>query len=203
LAVGNAESDLLRERDRRTGLAVLLLVLGLHLLVLVLLPNQISIPAPRARSNRPVVVWLSPRAADSEVSHHVRSSPQSTVPASRAANARKARVMNHESHDSPAAAMQSVPKEGELPSSGPLRLDDETIRRAIGESRNGVERLAHNSGRGLATGSDQEPGLGQNIADASIPDCVRPDALKRMPVRIGGLLDLPLLAYAALKGLCR
>jgi len=53
------------------------------------------------------------------------------------------------------------------------------------------------------TGSDQEPGLGRDIADASIPDCVRPDALKRMPVRIGGLLDLPLLAYAALKGLCR
>jgi len=59
--VGNAESDLLRERDRRTGLAVLLLVLGLHLLVLVLLPNQVTIPASRARSNRPVVVWLSPR----------------------------------------------------------------------------------------------------------------------------------------------
>jgi len=111
--------------------------------------------------------------------------------------------MNLESHDSPVTAMQSGPKQGELPPSGPLRLDDETIRRAIGESRNGVDRLAHDSGRGLVTGSVQEPGLGRNIADASIPDCVRPDALRRMPVRIGGLLDLPLLAYAALKGLCR
>ena len=203
MAVGNAESKLLRERDRFTGVAVLLLVLGLHFLVLVLLPNQISIPAPRARSNLPVVVWLSSRAVDSEASHHMRSSPQSTVPASSAAKARKAVVMNLESRDSPATAMQSGTNESELPPSGPLRLDDETIRRAIRESRNGVDRLAHNSGRGLVTGSDQEPGLGRDIADASIPDCVRPDALKRMPVRIGGLLDLPLLAYAALKGLCR
>jgi hypothetical protein len=200
-----AESTLLRDGDRRAGVLVLLLVVALHLLVLVLLPNRVALRTPRTGSIAPIIVMLSPRAVDraSREQPSVRHR-STTLQANAVAKGRKAPATIRESERIAPTVTQAGAQEIEPPpSDAPLRLDDLTIRRAIDESRNGVDRLAHNSRRGIAIGQREEAALAQNIADASIPDCARPDALKRMPVRIGGLLDLPLLAYAALKGLCR
>jgi hypothetical protein len=202
--VVGVESTLVRDGDRRAGVLVLLLVLALHLIVLILLPNQVALRTPRTGSAAPVIVMLSPRAVDRASREQPSVRHRSTVHASAVAKERKAPATIRESERvAPTVTQAGAQKIEGPPSDAPLRLDDLTIRRAIDESRNGVDRLAHNSGRGIAIGQREEAALAQNIADASIPDCARPDALKRMPVHIGGLLDLPLLAYAALKGLCR
>jgi hypothetical protein len=202
--LARVESKLLRDGDRRAGVLVLLLVLGLHLIVLVQLPNRVSLREPRTVPTAPVIVMLSPPTLDRDSREQASVSHRPTVQAGAAANGRKGSAMIRKSgRIAPTVTQAGAQKIEPPPSDAPLRLDDLTIRRAIDESRNGVDRLAHNSGRGIAVGQAQEAALARNIADASIPDCARPDALRRMPVRLGGLFDLPLLAYAALKGLCR
>lgn len=87
----------------------------------------------------------------------------------------------------------------------PLRVDDETLRNAVRSSRTELSRrLAADEERfasGLPSGASER--LAAAIDQASIPGCLRPDALKHSPIRLGGLLDLPLLAHAAATGKCR
>lgn len=106
------------------------------------------------------------------------------------------------------AASNVVDEKTEVPAApivveGPASLSID-IRRANEASHGAVTRLAQRAR--VPVNSDRvtkEDRLNQGMDAASIPDCLRPDALKHAPIQLGGLFDLPVLAYVAMTGKCK
>lgn len=108
----------------------------------------------------------------------------------------------------PQAASNFVGEKTEVPPppavvEGPASLTID-IRRANEASHGAVTRLAQRARAPLNSDRvTKEDRLKQGMDAASIPDCLRPDALKHAPIHLGGLLDLPVLAYVAMNGKCK
>ncbi len=198
--------------DRIARAVAVVLVVSAHLLVFVLFPRAPhSVDSPPAQHSR-IIVSLVQEALHSQRS--TRTAPFASTraepgprPRSRAQAEAPVRPVRDQSTSSAQVSPSDRPvgalPNAALPASPPLRLDDEVLRRAIKQSRS-REDLVTKSNERLASGTaPAETRLASAVTGAAIPDCARPDALKRMPVRAGGLLDLPLLAYAAIKGLCK
>lgn len=122
--------------------------------------------------------------------------------------------------DSPSEARASVMREARSSdagdttaapdASGALKLDPATLRSAISSGKSAVQQLAERSGKPLA--HTQRPSkdeqLAASIADAGVPGCLRPDAMKHDapkigPVVLGGILATPFWVHAALTGKCQ
>jgi len=83
------------------------------------------------------------------------------------------------------------------PASGPLRIEDLAIRRAVAGTEGTVRRLARGSGAELDS-PRQRPidQLGSAIAEGVVPDCLAPR-------ENGNLLLAPIIAIQAIRGKCK
>lgn len=114
--------------------------------------------------------------------------------------------------DSPApAAILAAPsaESAEAAASAALSLDAATLRAALPAGKSAVQQLADASGKSLHTRRpSKDEQLAASIADAGVPGCLRPDAMKHQPAKIGpivlgGVLAAPFWVQAALTGKCK
>jgi len=90
----------------------------------------------------------------------------------------------------------SAPAEA-MPASAPLRLDAQTIRRAIAGSEGNIQQMARRSGAELDSPRASGPeALANTIAEKGVGDCLAPNAG-------GSLLSAPILLLLAVQGKCR
>lgn len=81
--------------------------------------------------------------------------------------------------------------------SRPLRLDAQTLGRAVAGTEGAVQRMARHSGTALDTPRpSQADALASAVAKTAVPDCLAPNAG-------GSLLSIPVIAYTAIKGKCK
>lgn len=95
----------------------------------------------------------------------------------------------------------AAPEGGAAAQPAPLDLDTEAAVRATLHPRRLVERPVAKL-PGPAPEPEAPTALGQRMAQAAIPDCLRPDATSKTGIPLGGLLALPVIAYAKLAGKC-
>ena len=109
----------------------------------------------------------------------------------------------------PGPAHIEAPATAAAPASAPLDLSDRVIRSAVAHSKGAVRQLAEGSGQELDTpraGRDQQ--LANAAGQAGVPGCLRPDALKHDPPKIGpipipGIFAAPFVVHAAITGKCQ
>ena len=90
----------------------------------------------------------------------------------------------------------SAPAEA-LAASAPLRLDAETLRRAIAGSAGPIQQMARRSGAELdSPRATRSQALADMIAEKGVADCLAPNAG-------GSLLSAPLLLLLAVQGKCK
>jgi hypothetical protein len=84
-----------------------------------------------------------------------------------------------------------------MPASAPLRLDAQTIRRAIAGSEGNIQQMARRSGAELDSPRASGPeALANTIAEKGVGDCLAPNAG-------GSLLSAPILLLLAVQGKCK
>ena len=184
-----------------------------HLIVMV---NIESTPGPyRAKVQGAIKLTLlsepqkaAQRAPGSKPSRTPRSPPALVLAPAPASATQETSVPHHVALDRQGIALvtegiRTPSPEGAASAPHPLYLDAETLRRATQESRTMLGQMIHASGRADDQGTSPTERLRLAINSASIPDCIRPDELRRLPVRLGGVLDFPLLVYAAATGKCK
>lgn len=104
----------------------------------------------------------------------------------------------------PAAAAALEP-----PASAPLDLGSDVLRKAYRQGKSAVRELADNSHQELDLhGPTKAERLASAIADAGMPNCLAPDAMKHDPpmigpIVVGGVLAIPFLARTVLTGKCQ
>lgn len=118
----------------------------------------------------------------------------------------KAQEKNENDHlaaEQPRGAASPTPPTGAAPAAQPrpLDLDTDAAVHAALHPRKLIDRPVATLPR---PGPEPEAptALGQRMAQAAIPDCLRPDATSKTGIPVGGLLALPVLAYAKLAGKC-
>jgi hypothetical protein len=204
-------------RVRRPSGSYRLIALSVALIVnlafLLLLNNQQQRQHPEDETQvTSVLVILPPSLPPQEVK---RSPPAPSITTSTRTGTRRPRSVEARSRaqvesaiasDTPQETAKVVAAEA-APSQATPAVREEIqvdIRQASAAGRGPVQQLADRSG---VTLSDQRltniERLNQGMEAAHIPSCIRPDALKHAPFRIGGPLDLPILAYVAATGKCR
>jgi hypothetical protein len=83
------------------------------------------------------------------------------------------------------------------PASTPLRLDSQTLGRAVAGAEGSVRRMARNSGRELDTpGPSQSEELSTAVAQTGLSDCLAPNPG-------GSLFSIPIIAYMAVTRKCK
>jgi hypothetical protein len=106
------------------------------------------------------------------------------------------------------AAAEPAPSPPTTPATGELRsrLSDKVIRQAIRET---LAETKENPRRHEADvlSADKYQAFSEQFNEAKIPDCLHGDALKYQPPQIGpiglgGVLALPFLALAKIRGKC-
>ena len=100
------------------------------------------------------------------------------------------------------AAPEVPPAPGEKP---PLRarLDKETIRAAIAAVPPEKEPAQGRTESGALSGTAYEK-FSKDFAGARLPDCLHADGLKNQPTFfLSGVLALPFIAVAKVRGVCR
>lgn len=109
---------------------------------------------------------------------------------------------------SPPVAVESelsMPKKAEIPASAPLRarLSDDAIRKAVAATLAEADENPRPVDGDTISGTPYEE-FGREFHEAKVPDCLHPDGLKRQPTFfLGGLLALPFVAVAKIRGKCR
>lgn len=86
------------------------------------------------------------------------------------------------------------------------RLSDDAIRQAVRETLAEQPAPAARNGGPVLRG-DRYAGFSRQVDEARVPSCWHPDAMKHQPPKIGpiglgGILALPFLASAVLRGKC-
>jgi hypothetical protein len=96
-----------------------------------------------------------------------------------------------------------TPPPAQLPATLRQRLDDDAIRKAVRETlaeRPDNPRL-HEADTLRANIYDK---FARQVDEATVPDCLHSDGLKRQPTFfLGGLLALPFIAVAKVRGKCQ
>ncbi len=99
----------------------------------------------------------------------------------------------------------NAPAKPALPATAPLRarIDDNAIRKAVKATLDeGWENPRQVDGDTISGTPYEE--FGREFSEAKVPDCLHPDGLKRQPTFfLGGLLALPFVAVAKIRGKCR
>ncbi len=99
----------------------------------------------------------------------------------------------------------NAPAKPALPATAPLRarIDDDAIRKAVKATLDeGWENPRQVDGDTISGTPYEE--FGREFSEAKVPDCLHPDGLKRQPTFfLGGLLALPFVAVAKIRGKCR
>ncbi len=107
------------------------------------------------------------------------------------------------------SAATSLPDAAASAPARPLDLGASTLRSAMSRSRGAVQQLADASGQDLHSPRVSESErLRASMADAGVPGCLKADALKHDPPKIGpigvqGILVAPFMLQAALSGKCK
>lgn len=111
-------------------------------------------------------------------------------------------------HAAPEAAAPAQPEAAapaaKLPLQPPLRhrLDKDTIRVAIAAAPADTERTRRRDGQILS--ATPYEGFARDFAGARLPDCLHADGLRNQPTFfLNGVLALPFIAVAKLRGVCR
>jgi hypothetical protein len=102
------------------------------------------------------------------------------------------------------AQTKSLSPPSPAPQEMPLRatLTDDLIKQAVKQSLADEQKeAALMPGKGLS--ADRYREFGRQMSEARIPDCLHGDALKFQPTLFGGLLGIPFVVVAALRGKCR
>lgn len=94
-----------------------------------------------------------------------------------------------------------------LPSTLSARLRDPAVIQAAVKQAVAADPAPPMGSKATALGAAPYRGLADAMADARVPGCLGPDGLKHQPTNIGpmnveGVLALPFLAVAALRGRC-
>jgi hypothetical protein len=83
------------------------------------------------------------------------------------------------------------------------RIDREAIRRAIGETLTEAEANPRRYEADTISATRYET-FSKEFNEAKVPGCLRPDGLKRQPtIFLSGVLALPFIAVAKVRGKCR
>ncbi len=83
------------------------------------------------------------------------------------------------------------------------RLDGEAIRKAVKATLTDADDYPQLYQGDTLSGAAYEQ-FGREFHEAKVPDCLHPDGLKRQPTFfLGGLLALPFVAVAKIRGKCR
>lgn len=90
----------------------------------------------------------------------------------------------------------------------PLRIDEKVIREAVRATVAEMPKLEGlPAAADFSAGGRMDKGARQKIdrafEAAEVPDCLHPDATRHVPIRLGGILNLPSWAYAAATGKCK
>ncbi|MEO5882003.1 MAG: hypothetical protein ABIQ06_06265 [Caldimonas sp.] len=95
------------------------------------------------------------------------------------------------------SGLSTAPLAEALPASAPLRLDPQTIGRAIAGSEGDVRRMERRSGAELESPrASRSQALAGAVAEIGVPDCLAPNGG-------GSLLSAPILLVRALQGKCK
>ncbi|MEW6369609.1 MAG: hypothetical protein AB1584_01635 [Pseudomonadota bacterium] len=93
--------------------------------------------------------------------------------------------------------------EAPAPLSLRARLGEETIRKAVKDTLTDADDYPQLYQGDTLSGAAYEQ-FGREFHEAKVPDCLHPDGLKRQPTFfLGGLLALPFVAVAKIRGKCR
>lgn len=83
------------------------------------------------------------------------------------------------------------------------RLSDDVIRKAVKATLTDADEYPQRYKDDTLSGTAYEQ-FGREFHEAKVPDCLHPDGLKRQPTFfLGGLLALPFVAVAKIRGKCR
>lgn len=105
----------------------------------------------------------------------------------------------------PVESELSAPKKPERSATAPLRarIDDDAIRKAVRATLDEGRKNPRQAEGDTISGTPYEE-FGREFSEAKVPDCLHPDGLKRQPTFfLGGLLALPFVAVAKIRGKCR
>jgi hypothetical protein len=102
------------------------------------------------------------------------------------------------------AQTKSLSPPSPAPQEMPLRatLTGDLIKQAVKQSLAEEQKEAALM-PGKALSADRYGEFGRQVSEARIPDCLHGDALKFQPTLFGGLLGIPFVVAAALRGKCR
>ncbi|MCG2583089.1 hypothetical protein [Massilia sp. TS11] len=103
-----------------------------------------------------------------------------------------------------AQAWQATPADPlTAPAPPPSLLDEQNIRAAVRAAAAEQKIASPEAAEGATLRSDAYARFARRFDEAKVPSCLHPDGLKRQPTFIfGGLLALPFLPIAALRGKC-
>ena len=83
------------------------------------------------------------------------------------------------------------------------RISDESIRKAVKETLDAAWENPRRHEADTITATPYEE-FGHAFSEAKVPDCLHADGLKRQPTFfLGGLLALPFVAVAKIRGKCK
>jgi hypothetical protein len=102
------------------------------------------------------------------------------------------------------SACAQTPRPGPALPSAPLRsqLTSDVIKDAVKETLDS-DKKERKQALGTALGAEKYENFSRDFSDAKVPDCLHPDGLKRQPTFfLGGLLALPFVLVAAVRGKC-
>lgn len=108
----------------------------------------------------------------------------------------------------PLLAVAVAPAPARAQAQTPLRIDEKVIKEAVRATVAEMPKLEGlPAAADFSAGGRMDKGVRQKIdrafEAAEVPDCLQADATKHVPIRLGGLLNLPSWAYAAATGKCK
>lgn len=102
------------------------------------------------------------------------------------------------------AACAQAPGAGRALPAAPLRsqLTSDVIKDAVKETLDS-DKKERKQALGTALGAEKYENFSRDFSEAKVPDCLHADGLKRQPTFfLGGLLALPFVLVAAVRGKC-
>jgi hypothetical protein len=99
--------------------------------------------------------------------------------------------------------LPAVPALPAQPASLRARLTDDVIKQAVQQTLAG-EKNDTKREQGTVLGAERYDNFSRKFSEAKLPDCLHSDGLKNQPTFfLGGILALPFIAVAAVRGVCR
>ena len=198
----------------RAGAALLaaLIASGFVHLLLRGSPGTRDDAVPRTAS----IVVLLPREPPPRLSPLLAEPPPAATPASKAVTAssstRRAAPTTSERQAPSVPAVEPSSAESPVTAAAapaPLDLSDRVMRSAIAQSKGAVRQQAEAAGQEIDTPRpSRDQVFAAAAAEAGAPGCLRPDALKHDPPKIGpvplaGIFAAPFVVHAAITGKCK